>query len=139
MYLYLLHEKSEAPDAFKPYKAEDEKQIRKMIKIVRSNRGGEYYGRYTCMAQKLGPFANFLKEQGVIAQYTILGSPHQNGVVERRNRTLIDMVRSMINKYSLPLSLWSEALKTAVYILNRVPLWQFLKHHSSYKIVGNQV
>jgi len=49
------------------------------------------------------------------------GTPRQNGVSERRNRTLKDMVRSMISNSSLPDSLWGEALKTAVYILNRVP------------------
>ena len=49
------------------------------------------------------------------------GTPSQNGVSERRNRTLIDMVRSMISNSTLPLFLWSEALKTALYILNRVP------------------
>ena len=49
------------------------------------------------------------------------GSPDQNGVAERRNRTLLDMVRSMLSNSKLPKSLWTEALKTAVYILNRVP------------------
>ena len=49
------------------------------------------------------------------------GSPTMNGVAERRNRTLKDMVRSMISHTTLPDSLWREALKTAVYILNRVP------------------
>jgi len=44
-----------------------------------------------------------------------------NGVVERRNRNLKDMVRSIINHSTLPKSLWGEALKTVVYILNRVP------------------
>ena len=44
-----------------------------------------------------------------------------NGVAERRNRTLKNMVRSMISHSSLPESLWGEALKTAAYILNRVP------------------
>ena len=47
MYLHLLFEKSEALDAFKTYKAEVEKQTEKMIKIIRSDRGGEYYGKYT--------------------------------------------------------------------------------------------
>ena len=47
MYLYLQFEKSEALDAFKTYNAEVEKQTRKTIKIVKSDRGGEYYGRYT--------------------------------------------------------------------------------------------
>ena len=49
------------------------------------------------------------------------GSPYQNGVTERRNRTLMDMVGSMRSNTKLPQYLWSEALKTAVYILNRIP------------------
>lgn len=49
------------------------------------------------------------------------GSPDQNGVAERRNRTLLDMVRSMLSNSNLPKYLWVEALKMAVYILNRVP------------------
>ena len=47
MYLYMLHNKDEALDAFKVFKVEVEKQCGKQIKIVRSDRGGEYYGRYT--------------------------------------------------------------------------------------------
>ena len=53
MHLYLLHNKSEALDAFKVFKAEVEKQCNKQIKIVRSDRGGEYYGRYTENGQAL--------------------------------------------------------------------------------------
>ena len=49
------------------------------------------------------------------------GTPQQNGVVERRNRTLMEMVRSMMSYSSIPISLWGEALKTVMYILNRVP------------------
>ncbi|WKA02042.1 hypothetical protein VitviT2T_020282 [Vitis vinifera] len=49
------------------------------------------------------------------------GTPSQNGVAERRNRTLKDMVRSMISHSTLPESLWGKAIKTTVYILNRVP------------------
>jgi hypothetical protein len=45
----------------------------------------------------------------------------QNGVAERRNRTLMDMVRSMLSYSMLPISLWMEVLKTTVHILNRVP------------------
>lgn len=49
------------------------------------------------------------------------GIRRKNGVAERRNHTLIEMVRSMLNNFSLPLSLWIYALKTAMYVLNRVP------------------
>ena len=121
-YLYLIHEKSQALDVFKTFKAEVENQLGKTIKQVRSDRGGEYYGRYDGSGeQRPGPFAKFLSEYGIIPQYTMPGSPTMNGVAERRNRTLKDMVRSMISHTTLPDSLWGEALKTAVYILNRVP------------------
>ncbi|KAL4354134.1 hypothetical protein GQ457_06G003750 [Hibiscus cannabinus] len=98
-----------------------EKQCGKQIKIVRTDRGGEYYGRYTEDGQVPGPFAKFLQDNGIVGQYTMPGSPDQNGVAERRNQTLMDMVRSMLSGSKLPKSLWVEALKTAVYILNRVP------------------
>ena len=71
--------------------------------------------------QPPGPFAKFL------AQYTMPGSPDQNGVAERRNRTLLDMVKSMLSSSKLPKFLWTEAVKTVVYILNRVPTKVVLK------------
>nr|GEX10400.1 putative zinc finger, CCHC-type [Tanacetum cinerariifolium] len=74
-------------------KAEVENQLDHKIKVVRSDRGGEYYGRHM----------------------------DQNGVAERRNRTLMHMVRSMLANSNLSEFLWTEALKTAVHILNRVP------------------
>jgi hypothetical protein len=49
------------------------------------------------------------------------GDPQQNRVVERRNHTLMDMVRSMLSYSTLPISLWMDAIKTVVHILNRVP------------------
>ena len=60
-------------------------------------------------------------ECGIVPQYTMSWTWSQNGVAERRNRTLKDMVRSMISHSTLPKSLWGKAIKTAVYILNRVP------------------
>ena len=121
-YIYLIHEKSQSLDVFKKFKAEVENQLSKRIKTVRSDRGGEYYGRYDGSGeQRPGPFAKFLEECGIVPQYTMPGSPTMNGVAERRNRTLKDMVRSMICHSTLPESLWGEALKTAAYILNRVP------------------
>ncbi|KAL0423426.1 UNVERIFIED_CONTAM: hypothetical protein Sradi_0877400 [Sesamum radiatum] len=121
MCIYFLNHKAEALDAFNVFKVKVEKQCDKHIKVVRSNRGGEYFGRYTEGGHAPGPFAKFLAEQGIVAQYTMSGSPDQNGVIERRNRILLDMVRSMIASSKLPKFLWIEALKMTVYILNRVP------------------
>ena len=120
MYLYLLHSKDEALYAFKVFKDEVEKQCEKQIKIVRSDKGGKCYGRYTESGQTLGPFAKFLQEHEIVAQYIMHSSPYFNGVAERRNQTLMDMVKSMSSNTKLPQFLWIEALTTIVYILNRV-------------------
>ncbi|WVZ54454.1 hypothetical protein U9M48_005242 [Paspalum notatum var. saurae] len=61
------------------------------IKVVRSDHGGEYYGKYTPYGQVPGPFARFLQKNGIVAQYSTPGEPQQNGVAERRNRTLMDI------------------------------------------------
>ncbi|RVW95646.1 Retrovirus-related Pol polyprotein from transposon TNT 1-94 [Vitis vinifera] len=67
MYLYILHNKNEALDVFMVFKAEVEKQYGKQIKIVRSDRGEEYYGRYLEDGQAPGPFAKFLQDHGIVA------------------------------------------------------------------------
>ena len=83
-----------------------------MIKTLRSDRGGEYL---------LGEFEDHLKEEGIVSQLITPGTPQQNGVSERRNRTLMDMVRSMMSYSSLSDSFWGYALETAAYILKQVP------------------
>ncbi|KAJ9565087.1 hypothetical protein OSB04_001053 [Centaurea solstitialis] len=115
-YLYLLHNKSQSVNAVEAFITEVERQLEK-----RSDRGGEFYGRYDETGQHPGPFAKLLEKLGIAAQYTTPGSPWQNGVAERRNRTLLEMVRSMMSHANLPVSLWTYALRMAVYILNRVP------------------
>jgi hypothetical protein len=61
------------------------------------------------------------------------GEPHQNGVVERRNRKLMDMVRSVLSYSTLLIGLWMEALKTVTHILNRVASKLVLKYRMSYR------
>ena len=107
---------------FKNYKAEVENQPSKRIKSIRFDCGGEYYGRYDrSVEQHPGSFAKFLEECGIVPQYTMPSTPSMNGIAERRNITLKDMIRSMISHFTLPASLWGKALKTTMYILNKVP------------------
>ena len=66
-YLYLIHEKSQSLDVFKNFKTEVENQLSKKIKVVKSDCGGEYYGRYDRSGeQRLGSFAKYLIEYGII-------------------------------------------------------------------------
>ncbi|GJX91407.1 retrotransposon protein, putative, ty1-copia subclass [Tanacetum coccineum] len=91
---------------------ERENQLRKTIKSLRSDRGGEY------MSQE---FLDHLKEHGIIAHRTPPYTPQHNGVLERRNRTLLDMVRSIMSQTTLPKSFWDYALESTTRILNMVP------------------
>jgi hypothetical protein len=104
-YIYPIKELSKVIDKFKIFKGEVENQHNIKIKLVRSDRGGEYYGRHTPYDQIPGPFVRFLHENGIVVQYSMPDDHHQNGVAERHNRTLMDIVRSMLSYFTLPVSL----------------------------------
>ncbi|KAK8539407.1 hypothetical protein V6N12_043033 [Hibiscus sabdariffa] len=110
--IFILCTKSEALEKFKEFKNEVQNQHGKSIKALRSDRGGEYLSQ---------DFDELLKECGIVSQLTPPGTPQWNGVSERRNRTLLDMVRSMMSHTDLPTSFWGYALETAAFTLNRVP------------------
>ena len=81
-FVYLMRQKSETFDKFREYKAEAEKQLGVHIKELRSDRGDEYLS---------GEFKFYLTQEGIVSQLSAPGTPQQNGVVERRNITLLDM------------------------------------------------
>ncbi|GJR76868.1 retrotransposon protein, putative, ty1-copia subclass [Tanacetum coccineum] len=91
---------------------EVENQLEKTIKALRSDRGGEYISQ---------EFKDYLKACGIVQQLTPPYTPQHNGVSERRNRTLLNVVRSMMNLTTLPLSFWDYALESVARILNMVP------------------
>ncbi|KAL0378488.1 UNVERIFIED_CONTAM: Transposon Ty2-GR1 Gag-Pol polyprotein [Sesamum radiatum] len=111
-YVYLMRYQSEAFGRFKEYRLEVKSQTNRKIKALQSDRGGEYLS---------GEFIDYLKENGILSQWTPPGTPQLNGVAERRNRTLLDMVRSMMSFTELPPSFWGHALETAVKLLNISP------------------
>ena len=117
----MLHKKSQLVDALEVFINEVERKLDRKVKVIRSDIRGEYYGKYDETGKSLGPFVKFLEKSGICMKYTMLGTPQLNGVAKRRTRTLLDMVRSMLNNSFLPISLWMYALKTAMYLLNKVP------------------
>ncbi|KAI3732822.1 hypothetical protein L1987_64031 [Smallanthus sonchifolius] len=108
-YVYLMKHKHEM---FKQYQNEIQNQLGKTIKMLRSDRSGEYLSL---------EFDEHLKKCGIISQLTPPGTPQLKGVSERRNRTLLDMVRSMMCRINLPHSFWSFYLETATRIINLAP------------------
>ncbi|KAJ9557371.1 hypothetical protein OSB04_011985 [Centaurea solstitialis] len=140
-YVYLMRHKSETFEKFKEYQNEVQNLLDKRIKFLRSDHGGEYLS---------DEFDNHLMECGIVSQLTPPYTPQMNGVSERRNRTLLDMVRTMMCHSSLPISFWGHALETAAHILNRAPtksvektpyeLWKGKKPNISFlKIWGCEV
>ena len=110
-YVYLLRSKDEALEMFQHFKNEVENQLDRKIKVIRSDRGGEYEA----------PFGDFCSQHGIIHQTTTPYSPQQNGVVECKNITLKEMMKALLLSSGLPQNLWGEEILSANYILNRIP------------------
>nr|CAH66607.1 H0211A12.10 [Oryza sativa] len=112
-YVYLLKTKDEALHYFKIYKAEVENQLERKIKRLRSDRGGEYFSN---------EFAFFCEEFGIIHERMPPYSPQSNGVAERKNRTLTEMVNALLDTAGLSKEWWGEAVLTACHVLNKIPM-----------------
>jgi transposase InsO family protein len=98
-YVYLLKIKDETLNCFKTYKAEVENQLEKRIEGFRSDRGGEYFSN---------EFYLFYAGHGVIHERMPLYSSQSNGVAERKNRALTDLVNSMLDTARLSEAWWGR-------------------------------
>ena len=112
VWIYPLKYKSEAFEKFREWRAKTELEAGKKLKVFRSDNGGEFTSK---------EFECFLKKEGIKHQLTVPKCPEQNGKAERMNRTLIEMVRSMLSHFKLPHKFWAETLSTAAYLRNRCP------------------
>ena len=97
---------------YNPSKNKVQNQIGKNIKAIRSDRSGEYLSH---------EFDHYLNECGIVSQLTHPGMPQWTGVSERRNQTVLDMVRSMMSQANLLTFFWGFAHETATFLLNRTP------------------
>ncbi|KAK9121298.1 hypothetical protein Syun_018915 [Stephania yunnanensis] len=111
-WIYFVREKSEVFHTFKEFKAFVEKQTGTFIKCLRTDRGGEYNSI---------EFKEYCKEHGIKRQLTTAYTPQQNGVAERKNRTIMNMVRAILSEKEVPKSFWADAVQWANHVLNRSP------------------
>jgi len=95
-HVYLLKHKDDAFNAFKTYKAEVENQLSTTIKVLRSDRGGEYFS---------AEFDAYYEEYGIIHECSAPHTPQQNGMDERKNRTYQEMINAMLMHSELPFNL----------------------------------
>ena len=111
MWTILLKEKSDALEKFKVFKERVEQETKERIQTFRTDRGGEFVSE---------EFNKYCKESGIRRHLTAPYSPQQNGVVERRNRTMMEMTRSCLKHMALPNWLWGEGIRHSTYLLNRI-------------------
>ncbi|WVZ81780.1 hypothetical protein U9M48_029122 [Paspalum notatum var. saurae] len=112
MWLVLLTRKDEVAGAIKKFQAGVEVETGRKLRVLRTDRGGEF----TAVT-----FEEYCTEKGVHRQLTAPYSPQQNGVVERRNQTVMAMARCLLKARKVPGTFWGEAVSTAVFLLNRSP------------------
>lgn len=112
MWVYFLKTKSQAIEVFKEFKSLVENEYNCKIKCLRSDRGGEFTSQ---------EFVQFCTSEGIKRQLTAPYTPQHNGMVERRNRTVLNMTRCMLKAMKVPRDFWAEAVRHAVYLLNRLP------------------
>ena len=113
MTIMFLKKKFDAFQMFKWYLARVEKETRKSLKCLRSNRGGKFTSR---------EFEEFYNDRGIKRQTSTLRTPLQNGIAERRNRLVIDYARFLMMEKNVALRYWREAISTTVYTLNRAQI-----------------
>ena len=105
-WIYLLKKKDEVFERFKYFKALVKNLSKKKIKILRLDNGGEFTS---------SEFNEYCKEAGIKREITIPYNPQQNGVAERKNISIMEVVKAMIHDQYLPIYIWEEEARIVVY------------------------
>ena len=129
MWTVLLKEKSEAFSKFKRLRGLVEREIGEKIGTFRTDRGGEFVSH---------EFNSYCDISGIKRHLTAPYTPQQNGVVERRNRTLMEMARSLLKHMHMPNYLWGEAIRHATYLINRIAT-RSLQNQTPYEVLRGRV
>ena len=108
-----FRKKCDVFDTFKKWKALVKNEIGNKLKCLRLDNGGEYYNK---------GFDNYYSYNGICRQKTVPGTPQENGVSERLNRTIMERARCMRLHVGLPLQFWANVVDTVVYLINKGPL-----------------
>jgi hypothetical protein len=127
--VFFLQEKSQTQETLKGFLRRAQNEFGLRIKKIRSDNGTEF---------KNSQIEGFLEEEDIKHEFSSPYTPQQNGVVERKNRTLLDMARTMLDEKKTPDWFWAEAINTACYSINRLYLHRILKKTSYELLTGKK-
>ena len=128
-WVFFVFEKSQVQEKVKIFVRRAQREFGLPIKKIRSDNGSEF---------KNTQVEEFLDDEGIKHEFSTPYTPQQNGVVERKNRTLIDMARTMLDEYKTSDLFWCEAINTACHAINRLYLHKKLKKTSYELLTGNK-
>jgi hypothetical protein len=128
-WVFFLQDKSETQGTLKRFLRRSQNKFEHKVKKIRSDNGSEF---------KNLQVEEFLEEEGIKHEFSAPYTPQQKGVVERKNRTLIDMTRTMLGEFKTPERFWSKAVNTACHAINRLYLHRLLKKTFYELLTGNK-
>lgn len=111
-WLWIMKSKGDVAVIFQKFCKMVETQYKTQVRVLRSDNGGEYMG---------SDLKAFMEARGIVHQTTCPYTPQQNGVAERKNRHLLEVVRASLIGAHMPSSYWGEAITYAVHTVNRTP------------------
>ncbi|KAK1619239.1 hypothetical protein QYE76_024756 [Lolium multiflorum] len=128
-WVFLLKSKDETHREFIIFAKKAQRMYESEIKAIRTDNGTEFKN-YTMQ--------EFVDDEGIKHEFSAPYTPQQNGVVERKNRTIIEMARTMLSEFNSPHNFWGEAISTAVHYSNRLFL-RPLHNKTPYELLtGNK-
>ena len=127
-WVHIVTYKHEVQEVFKRFSSRASTNFGVKIKHIRSDNGTEF---------KNSGLDDYLDELGITHELSAPYTPQQNGVVERKNRTLVEMARTMLDEYKTPRRFWIDAIDTACHIINRVYLHKFFKK-TAYELLTDK-
>jgi hypothetical protein len=128
-WVFFVQEKSQTQETLKRFLRLAQNEFGLRIKKIRNDNGTEF---------KNSQIEGFLEEEGIKHEFSSPYTPQQNGVVERKSRTLLDMARTMLDEYKTPDRFWAEAINNACYSINRLYLHWILKKTSYELLTGKK-
>ena len=127
-WVHIVTYKHEVQEVFKRFSSRASTNFGVKIKHIRSDNGTEF---------KNSGLDDYLDELGITHELSAPYTPQQNGVVERKNRTLVEMARTMLDEFKTPHRFWIDAIDTACHIINRVYLHKFFKK-TAYELLTDK-
>jgi transposase InsO family protein len=128
-WVFFLQDKSEPQGTLKHFLRRAQNEFELKVKKIRSDNGSEF---------KNLQIEEYLEEEGINHEFSTPYTPQQNGVVERKNMTLIDIARTMLGEYKTHERFWLKAVNTACHAINRLYLYRLLKKTSYELLTGNK-